>query len=397
MKIVWRVGLLSFVLALLLFLFPFSQQVHADGGAPNLAYVAGAAHGIGVIDISQQKVTSSITVDGEPQMILLSLDGRYLYVTQPTLGRVAIISARTGKTICTASLAGQPTLLALGPQSGALYAAGNDASIVSVLNPTTCALQHTFQTQSLVYGIGVGLVGTGNNLHDQLWVSGTTSLTFFDPNGQPSGSIPVAGGPQYLSLPGGYSLYVTTREGGVDAVEFASRRVIPLISGGKYGPIDYDVVTAEIYVPDEQNQQLDVLTPWTPGTGSTPHEPNRTVHLSSTPLAVAITSDGQLGFVALSEGKVAMLDVPCRQITNTIVVGGTPRFIITGLYPPLLGTTPQEASTWSTIIDNAAGVVLLVLIAGSILLIRRNARTKVDHKDHDEEDEDSIDYNINSP
>ena len=61
MKIVWRVGLLLFVLALLLFLFPFSQQVHADGGAPNLAYVAGAAHGIGVIDIGQQKVTSSIT------------------------------------------------------------------------------------------------------------------------------------------------------------------------------------------------------------------------------------------------------------------------------------------------------------------------------------------------
>src|SRR5437667_966179 len=281
MKIVWRVGLLSFVLALLLFLFPFSQQVHADGGAPNLAYVAGAAHGIGVIDISQQKVTSSITVDGEPQMILLSLDGRYLYVTQPTLGRVAILSARTGKIICTASLAGQPSLLALGPQSGALYAAGNGASIVSVLNPTTCALEHRFQIQSPVYGIGVGLVGAGNNLHDQLWVSGTTSLTFFNPDGQPSGSIPVAGGPQYLSLPGGYSLYVTTRQGSVDTVEFATRRVIPLISGGKYGPIDYDVVTAEIYVPDEQNPQLDVLTPWTPGTDSTPREPNRIVHMSS--------------------------------------------------------------------------------------------------------------------
>ncbi len=372
MKIVCSVGSLLCVLALLLFLFPLSQHVYADGGAPNLAYVAGAAHGIVVIDIGQQKVTSNITVDGNPQMILLSLDGRYLYVTQPTLGRVAIISARTGKTICMASLAGQPTLLALGPQSRALYAAGNGASIVSALNPTNCAVQHTFQTQSPVYGIGVGLVGAGNNLHDQLWVSGATSLTSFDPNGQPSGNIPVAGGPQYLSLPGGYALYVTTRQGGVDAVEFATRRVIPLISGGKYGPMDYDAVTGEIYVPDEQNQQLDVLTPWTPGTDSTPHEPNRIVHLSSTPQAVAITSDGQLGFVALSGGKVAMLDVPGRIITNTIAVGGTPHFIITGLYPPLLGSTPQEASMWSTLINIAAVVVLLVLIVGSILLIRRN-------------------------
>jgi hypothetical protein len=372
MKIVYRVGSMILVLAFLLLLLPFSRQVNADGGAPNLAYVAGAAHGISVIDISQQKVTSNITVDGDPQMILLSLDGRYLYVTQPTLGRVAIMSARTGKIICTASLPGLPSLLALGPETGALYAAGDGASIVSVLNPTNCDVQHTFQTQSPVYGIGVGLVGAGNNLNDQLWVSGTTSLTFYTPNGQSSGSIPVAGGPQYLSLPGGYSLYVTTRQGGVDTVEFATRRVIPLISGGKYGPMDYDAVTGEIYVPDEQNQQLDVLTPWTPGTVTTPHEPNRIVPLSSSPQAVAITSDGQLAFVALSGGKVEMFDVPGRKLTNTIVVGGSPHFIITGLYPPLLGTTPQEASIWNTIIDIAAGVVLLVLIVGSILLIRRN-------------------------
>ena len=371
MKILSSVSLLLCVLALLL-LSPISQHVYADGGAPNLAYVAGAAHGIGVIDIGQQKVTSSMTVDGDPQMILLSLDGRYLYVTQPTLGRVAIISARTGKIICTANLPGQPSLLALGPETGALYAAGNGASIVSVLDSTTCAVQHTFQMQSPVYGIGVGLVGAGNNLHDQLWVSGTTSLTYFNPDGQPSGNIPVAGGPQYLSLPGGFSLYVTTRQGGVDAVEFATRKVIPLISGGKYGTMDYDAVTGEIFVPDEQNQLLDVLTPWTPGSDSIPHEPNRIVHLSSSPLAVAITSDGQLGFVALSGGKVAMLDVPGRIITNMIVVGGNPHFIITGLYPPLLGTTPQEASTWNTVIDIAAGVVLLALIVGSILLIRRN-------------------------
>jgi hypothetical protein len=282
------------------------------------------------------------------------------------------MSARTGKIICTAGLPGLPSLLALGPETGALYAAGDGASIVSVLNPTNCDLQHTFHTQSPVYGIGVGLVGAGNNLNDQLWVSGTTSLTFYTPNGQSSGSIPVAGGPQYLSLPGGYSLYVTTRQGGVDAVEFSTRRLIPLLSGGKYAPMNYDAVTLEIYVPDEQNQQLDILTPWTPGTDSTPHEPNRIVHLSSSPQAVAVTSDGQLAFVALSGGKVAMLDVPGRKITNTIVVGGTPHFIITGLYPPLLGTTPQEASTWSIIINIAAGVVILILIVGYILLIRRN-------------------------
>ncbi len=261
MKIVYRVGSLMLVFTCLMLLLPLIQHVSADGGAPNLAYIGGATHGIGVIDISQQKVTNNIRVDGNPQMILLSLDGRYLYVTQPSLGRVATISARTGNIICTANLPGEPSLLALGPQSGALYAAGNGASIVSTLNPTTCATLHTFHTQSPVYGIGVGLVGAGNDLHDQLWVSGSTLLTSFNPDGQPSESILVEGEPQYLSLPGGYSLYVTTRKGSVDALEFATRKVIPLVSGGIYGPMDYDAVTGEIYVPDEKKP----ATPTCPG------------------------------------------------------------------------------------------------------------------------------------
>ncbi len=372
MKIYWRAVSLLFALALLVFLFPDSQHASADGGAPNLAYVAGAANGISVIDIGQQKVTSSIAVNGDPQMVLLSLDGRYVYVTQPTLGRVSIISARTGKTICSANLPGQPTLLALGPESGALYAAGSDANTVSVLNPTTCEVQHTINTNSPVFGLAVGLVGAGNNLHDQLWASGTSSISYYGQKGQPLGSIPVADGPQYITQPGGYFIYVTTRQGGVDAVDLGTQQVIPLLSGGKFGPMDYDAVTGEIYAPDKQNQQVDVLTPLAPGSESIPHEPNRIIHLNGAPQSVAITSDGQLGFVALSGGKVVMLDVPGRQIANTIDVGGTPHFIITGLYPPLLGSTPQEASTWSTIIRIAAFVLLLVLILGSTLLIWRS-------------------------
>src|SRR5260370_16758834 len=61
----------------------FVPLAHADGGAPNLAYVAGGSHGISIIDISQQKVTGTITADGDPHTIYLSLHGRFLYLTQP--------------------------------------------------------------------------------------------------------------------------------------------------------------------------------------------------------------------------------------------------------------------------------------------------------------------------
>src|SRR5258708_18039388 len=74
----------------------FSPSAHADGGAPQLAYVAGTAQGVTVINIAQQSVTGTITAPGNPRTVLLSPDGQWLYVTQPALGRVEVLTAKTG-------------------------------------------------------------------------------------------------------------------------------------------------------------------------------------------------------------------------------------------------------------------------------------------------------------
>jgi hypothetical protein len=84
-------------------------QVHADGGAPDLAYVAGAAQGVGIIDVAQRKLATKFTIAGDPFSILLSPDGRLLYVTQPAPGRVAALAAKTGQTICNAPYWSLPT------------------------------------------------------------------------------------------------------------------------------------------------------------------------------------------------------------------------------------------------------------------------------------------------
>ncbi|TMC56115.1 MAG: hypothetical protein E6J21_15210 [Chloroflexota bacterium] len=103
-----------------------SRAAYADGGAPNLAYVAGTTKGISIIDIAQQKVTGTFTVGGDPHSVMLSLDGRFLYVAQPALGRMIMLAAKTGAIICSVNLPGQPSLLALDPTPNAnvLYAAG---------------------------------------------------------------------------------------------------------------------------------------------------------------------------------------------------------------------------------------------------------------------------------
>ena len=354
----------------------FTPSAYADGGAPQLAYVAGAAQGISIIDIAQRRVTGTIALAGDPHTALLSPDGHALYVTQPTLGRVAVITAKTGRTLCTASLPGQPSLLALSLDATVLYAAGSGDTRVRALNPDTCAVQQTFETHESVYGLAVTASTAPNatpSTPNQLWITGTTSLTVFEVNGHMLGSVPFASGPQNITIPGSFTAYVTTRQGTVVAVDLNTRQVIrTLLRGGQFGTMDYDAVTGEIYVPDRQHNQLDVLNPVTLGTTVTVQEPARIIPLSATPQSVAITSDGRLGFVALSNGQVLMLDIPGRSMLTSISVGGTPHFIITGLYPPANTPTspPQQTQTApssATPISHSLFIVLMVL-AGILLL-----------------------------
>ncbi len=106
------VSFISSLIFIIHILLLFSIRIYADGGAPQLAYVAGSSQGISVIDIARQRATKTLAVAGDPHAILLSLDGHALYVTQPTLGRVTVLMAKTGKVLCTANLPGQPSLLA---------------------------------------------------------------------------------------------------------------------------------------------------------------------------------------------------------------------------------------------------------------------------------------------
>ena len=379
---------LSFLLVFTLLSMRFPPIVHADGGAPNLAYVSGTSSGVSVIDVLQGRVTKVISVAGDPRTILLSLDGRSLYATQPGLGQVSVILAETGRTLCIARLPGEPAFLALDQYSNILYAAGNGAARVTALDPTTCAVRHVFKMESPVYGLAVAVVATGSSLIHQLLVAGTAALTIFDGlTEQQLGNIPIPNGPQYLSLPlGGTVVYATTRQGTVDAVDIKTRAVNQLLTGGAFGPMDYNALTNEVYVPDEKHNLLAVLTPVFAGT-TLPKEPNRVIHTDAPPESVAITNDGLLGFIALRRGKVVMLDLPARQIAYTVDVGGTPHFVITGLYPPSTHITPpkapaKQASTQEMIAGNipvivacALAIVLLVLVL--ILLLQRREIQKV--------------------
>lgn len=371
----YRATVTTIVLLVTIALFPIAA--HADGGAPQLAYVAGTPKGISIIDIQQQKVTGTISVQGDPHTTMLSLDGRYLYITQPDLGQYIMLSAKTGQTICTTKVPGHPTLLTYDTTDNLLFAAANDATSVTEIDGNSCKVVHTFQTGSPVYGLAVANVGSANGTSDQLWASGNNSVKVLDVGKYTQlANIPIPGGPQYITFPPGTEAYVTTRGGDVDAIDFNTYHVVTLLTGGTYGPMDFDEVTGEIFVPNRLHKQIDVLAPISSDNSTLPQEPSHVYPLDAVPVSVAITGDGQLGFVALSTGNVAMIDVPGERIANTYSVGGTPQFIITGLYPPAIGTNPQQSAVWETVATVLAYALVIALVLVPIYFFRRSLRKK---------------------
>ena len=380
-RVVVRI-LCSWLLACLSLLLFSVQPVHADGGAPNLAYVAGAEQGVGMIDIAQQQVAHHFAVAGNPQMLLLSPDGSLLYVTQPALGSIVALAAKTGQVICRASFPGHPALLALSIDAAVLYVAGMNERSILALNAQTCAQEQAFQAPEAIHWLAASLAsGTSNSPRTQLWMAGEDAVDVLDDQGQALAHIALTGTPQFLCLPGALTAYVATRQGSIIAIDMVTYQVIAtLLTGGIFGSMDYNAITGEIYVPDQRLRRIEVLAPVLAHMAVLPHEPESVLPVNGSPQAIAITNDGQLGFVALNEGQVAMFDIPGRSLIKAIPVGGSPRFIITGAYPPT--NVPQPVAReqgWPTLLWLILPGAVLVLISGlgGVIWMRRYRRKRL--------------------
>ncbi len=372
--IVFMVGIVLLPVVLVWCALP--SKVRADGGAPNLAYVSIGDGGVSVVDVQQQQVVKSIRVPGDVHMISLSLDGRFLYVTQPESNKVSIIAAKTGGTVCSATVAGEPEFVVLDSTTNLIYAAGSGAASVSIIDDTDCAVKYRVPTSGEVYGLAIAATGVSGSGDNQLWVSTKHAVDVFDDrDGKALATIAMAEEPRYLAAPAGATVYATTEQGSVVSIDVVSHVVTTLISGGRYGPMDYDATTGEVYVPDQKNKQIDVLAPVASGFKAPP-EPERVMKLTVAPVSVAITNDGQLGFVALANERMNMYDIPGKQLIATIAVKGDPRFIIAGLYPPAFGTTPDQASFLDKLVTTVGYVIVAILLIVPIVLFWRFSRKR---------------------
>lgn len=369
------------VTPLALWLTPWLSSVpaaRADGGAPNLAYIAGGGSGANelvAMDIGNRSISWRLALDGKPHSVLLSADSREAYVTEPSANKVAIVDTRGHQISARVDVGPSPTALALDLTSSPnlLYVTEQGSAAVAIVDPSAQRVVATIHVGPHPAGVAVAGGGSGITNPDDAEVYVTspdanTVSVIGAKERRVTATIPVPGGPLAVTVPqtGGVA-YATTRAGTVVALSLADHRLLGTVlrtPGDTLGTMDYDAVTGQIYVPDLTANVVDVLRPVSVGGAQNaggelvyPNEPARTLAYAGAPSAVAITFDGAYGFISERDaGRVAMLDVASHRTLATVTVGGAPLSIITGAYPPLV--SHQTASIVNIL-------VIVVLIAGA--------------------------------
>jgi YVTN family beta-propeller protein len=360
---------------------PLAPPVHADGGAPNLVYIAGGGPDAGdlvVADIGGKNVSAHITIGGKPHAVVLSADNRFAYVTQSASNSLAVVDAQAKRVVASIPVGTQPTGIALDASAAGtrLVVVNAGADSLSVVDPDAARVVATVPVGHQPAGIAIANPGSGIAEADSAEVyvanSGADSVTVIDGVSLKAiATIAVAGGPESIVIPqnGGISgvAYVGARSGAIVAIRLSDHRVLGTLfqlKGGASGQMDYNATNGQIYVPDPTGGVVQVLRPASPGSpgaaASLPDEPLRTLPFAGGPASVAIPNDGSYAFVAAHDtGSVAMYDLAQRRTVATLAVGGAPVGMATGSYPPLLGAQAGAV----------VNVVLTLAVLGTLAIV----------------------------
>lgn len=156
--------------------FPHSVAINPDG---RLAYVSRSMFSsfVDVIDLATFTRISTITVGRSPQGLIVSPDGKSLYVANYGAGTVSVVDTATNK-VKTSFPVASPRNFAFSPDGSKLYITNYTGGTVSVVDTATSAVVRTVKVGANPHGIAADSKGT------RLYVSNfsSNSLSVIDTN-----------------------------------------------------------------------------------------------------------------------------------------------------------------------------------------------------------------------
>jgi YVTN family beta-propeller protein len=306
--------------------FPGNKQwlrfdVVALSGAP-LAFTAVRGEDIvSVVDTDTRRELARIAVGDEPIQVLLSRDGKTLYVSNLASNEISVIETATFQVVDRIQTAVQPLDMALSPDGSTLYATNSGAGTLTVVDIASGSARTVW-----LAGVGSGPYGIAAQT-DKVFTTdiANSQVLVLSPAGIVRTRINVPSQPRSLALsPNGATLYVTSLDMGVlTLIDTENEQVSQQIDLPVNGTFAIAISPAgdKIYLTGHNDEALivfDVLS----GTVS------KRIDIGRNPRAISFSPDGSRAFITNSfSNETILIDVKSDSRIGQYSTGQNPRGI----------------------------------------------------------------------
>ena len=278
---------------------------------------------IGVLDTATGHVLRTIKVPAGPEGVIVTPDGRRVYVSSEDATELSVIDTATDKVIKTLDLGRSPEGMALSRDAKTLLVAIFDIGKLDVIDTATFKIAAQV---SVAKPHGVALAPDGRTAYvGSQDVPDHNAIVVVDiPGRRVTARLPVDQTPRGLTVsPDGKSMYFTeANSADIQILDTSTNKIATQIP---VGPIPHQIA----FTPDHKyalavvqaTGQLAIID-------AASHQVVKGVTVGKFPHWVGLTSDGNLAYVT-NEGDdtVSVVDMGKLQVVATILVGDGPRKI----------------------------------------------------------------------
>lgn len=243
-----------------------------------------SADGIGIVDIATLKLLRVIRGVSDPEQLVVSPDGKLLYIASEDTGTAVVVDVATGETVATQEVGGEPEGVGISPDGRFVYMTSEEDHQVSVISTET------------------------NEVIKQFEVGQRPRQAAFSSDGARA--------------------YVTGEiDATVSVVDVNEHKVIHTIklSGELIRPMEVDLSPDDsvLYVTTGRGRKLIAIDNKT-------YEPIKEVTVGERPWGLALSPDGNYLFTANGPSNdVSVVDGESLEVIATIPVGTSPWGVVT--------------------------------------------------------------------
>ncbi|MGE5225147.1 MAG: cupredoxin domain-containing protein [Omnitrophica WOR_2 bacterium] len=295
---------------------------------------------VAVLDTTTNRVLRTISVPTGPHGLVISPDGRWVYVSSDGDSKVSVIDTTTDRIVDTIEVGKNPHGLAITPDGQIVLAAVFGTSqVVFIYTPQNIIIDQV----SVPNPHNIAISPDGHTAYVAAQKQGSTGLAILDVDrGTQVGFIPLDKTPRALNFsPDGKWLYFT--QSGVDAVQVLDPATnlianhIP-VGASPHHPLFTPDGKAALVVSQGPGQ-LSILDPLST-------QVSKVVTVGKMPHWIAVNPQGTVAWVT-NEGSndVSVVDITTGKVTATIPVGGAPRkIVVQGQMPPIPLQSKDQSS-----------------------------------------------------